>query len=122
MNSSSTQASLSLFATPLWSAGFRPFYLLGTAYGLLLMLSWLAAFAGLWAPAYPLRLWHAHEMIFGFAGAIVSGFVLTALPSWAGTREIRGGALALLTAAWLAGRIALWLAAGPARRHRRRMR
>lgn len=110
MNTSSTQLSLSSFASPLWSAGFRPFYLLGTAYGLLLMLSWLAAFTGWWAPAYPLRLWHAHEMIFGFAGAIVCGFVLTALPSWAGTREIRGGELALLTAAWLAGRVALWLA------------
>ena len=95
---------------PLWSSPFRPFYLLGTTYGLLLMLVWLGAHAGLWnlpdAGGSP-WLWHGHEMVFGFAAAIIGGIVLTALPSWAGTEEIAGRRLALLVGLWLAGRLAL---------------
>ena len=96
--------------TPLWTSPFRPFYLLGTAYGLLLMLVWMGAYAGFWSfPSVGPSpwLWHGHEMVFGFAAAIISGIVLTALPSWAGTEEISGGRLALLVGLWLAGRLAL---------------
>ena len=74
------------------------------------MLVWLGAYAGLWhLPTAGLSpwLWHGHEMVFGFAAAIISGIVLTALPSWAGTEEIRGGRLVLLVGLWLAGRLAL---------------
>lgn len=92
----------------LWRSAFRPFFLLGIPYGILvLMLGWLSAHSGIWAP--PLwagRLWHAHEMLFGFTAAILSGIVLTALPSWAGTEEIRSRRLALLVGLWLAGRLA----------------
>jgi uncharacterized protein involved in response to NO len=55
-------------------------------------------------------LWHGHEMLFGFAAAIICATVLTALPSWAGTPEIRGAPLAGLVALWLAGRVAFWAA------------
>jgi uncharacterized protein involved in response to NO len=91
---------------------FRPFFLLGPLYGVILALAWSAAWSGLGAvpAAWPLHLWHGHEMLFGFAAAMVSGFVLTALPGWAGTRELHGGALAALAAAWLAGRLAFWAA------------
>lgn len=57
--------------------------------------------------------WHSHEMLFGFAAAIVSGILLTALPSWAGTPEWQGGRLAALVALWVAGRIAFWCEALP---------
>ena len=30
------------------------------------------------------QLWHAHEMIFGFATAAIAGFFLTAVPNWTG--------------------------------------
>jgi uncharacterized protein involved in response to NO len=49
------------------------------------------------------RLWHGHEMVFGFAVAIICGLLLTALPSWAGVPEQVGGRLAFLVATWLAG-------------------
>ncbi|MCW5581158.1 MAG: NnrS family protein, partial [Luteimonas sp.] len=100
-------------ATPLLSSAFRPFYFLGTLYAPLLAAAWLGAYLGLWevsSVGTPLRLWHGHEMLFGFAAAIITGIVLTALPSWAGTEEVRGGRLALLVALWLAGRIAFWAA------------
>ena len=99
---------MKLNSAPLWAAAFRPFFLLGIPCGLAVM---AVAFA---TPQVSFdRLWHGHEMVFGFAGAIVSGIVLTALPSWAGTPEIKGRRLALLVALWLAGRVALALPASP---------
>ncbi len=95
---------------PVWHSGFRPFYLLAIIYGPLLMLYTLAVYSELLpAPStLPVFLWHGHEMIFGFASAIATGFILTALPGWAGTEEIGGARLMLLTAVWLAGRLVFW--------------
>jgi uncharacterized protein involved in response to NO len=101
-----------LGATPLLASGFRPFYLLGALYAPLLAAGGIGAFAGvvdLQATFGP-RSWHGHEMLYGFAVAIVVGTLLTALPSWAGTPEIRGAALAWLVGAWLLGRIGFWAA------------
>lgn len=103
---------------PLWSSGFRPFFLLGAAYGTLLMFAWAVALAAPEAvpwPAFAERTWHAHEMLFGFAAAIIAGVVLTALPSWPGTDEMQGPRLAWLVALWAAGRVAVWLAAASAK-------
>lgn len=109
---SSPSLRRTLISSPLWASAFRPFYFLGALYAPLLVAAWLGALLGLWSlpGEVPLKLQHGHEFIFGFAAAIITGIVLTALPSWAGTEEIRGGRLALLTALWLAGRIAFWAA------------
>lgn len=95
----------------LWSSGFRPFYLLGAAYAPLLVGGVVGAFAGvvdLAAVGNAPPLWHGHEMVFGFAVAIVFGTLLTALPSWAATPEVHGARLTLLVALWLLGRAAFW--------------
>ncbi|WP_018992073.1 NnrS family protein [Aromatoleum toluclasticum] len=100
-----------VFPAALWVSAFRPFFLLGTLYAPLLMGAWLGAWSGWWnGPVgdMPAALWHGHEMVFGFSTAIILGIVLTALPSWAGTEEIHGPRLALIVAAWLAGRLAFW--------------
>ncbi|MBW7849456.1 MAG: NnrS family protein [Rhodospirillales bacterium] len=102
-----------LLAAPVWRSGFRPFFLGGAIYGPLALAAWLVALSappGVAVP--PTVLWHGHEMLFGFAAAIVAGFVLTALPSWAGTPEVSGGRLMVLAALWLAGRMAMWGGAG----------
>ena len=91
-------------AAPVWHSGFRPFFIAAALYGPLVM---AAVFL---SPEMPAALWHGHELIFGFAVAVICGFVLTALPSWAGTPPVAGGRLMLLIAVWLAGRIAFWLA------------
>ncbi|HEX6019673.1 MAG TPA: NnrS family protein, partial [Burkholderiaceae bacterium] len=92
-------------AAPWLAAPFRPFYALGVAYAVVLM-----ALVGVdFVRAVPLAasgLWHGHEMIFGFAFALIAGTVLTALPSWAGIDETRGAPLALLVLAWVIGRAA----------------
>ncbi|MDP2824813.1 MAG: NnrS family protein [Sulfuritalea sp.] len=100
-------------SSPLWASAFRPFYFLGALYAPLLVAAWLGALLGLWnlpGGDVPLKLPHGHEFIFGFAAAIIAGIVLTALPSWAGTEEIRGGRLMLLVGLWLGGRISFWAA------------
>lgn len=99
-------------AAPVWVSAFRPFYLLGALYAPLLLAGGGGALLGLVdlpAVGSTPALWHGHEMIFGFVMAICLGTLLTALPSWAGTPEVRGGGLSLLVALWLAGRVALWI-------------
>ncbi|MBK7814834.1 MAG: NnrS family protein [Rhodocyclaceae bacterium] len=108
--------SPSLAAGAVWSSAFRPFFLLGSADGLLLMCHWLGVTAELWPGLtndLPRQLWHGHEMVFGFAAAVVVGFVLTALPSWANTTEIVGARLRWLVGLWLAGRVAMILPMPP---------
>lgn len=93
---------------PVLRLGFRPFYLGAAAFGLCAVPLWVASLRGAWsvplAPA-PL-LWHAHEMIFGFAAAVIAGVLLTAGKVWAGARTPRGAALAALVLLWLAARLA----------------
>ena len=48
--------------------------------------------------------WHRHEMLFGFVGAAIAGFILTAVPNWTGRLPIAGWPLAFLAAGWLAAR------------------
>jgi uncharacterized protein involved in response to NO len=99
-------------AMPLMASGFRPFYLFGALYTPLLALGGAGAFLGIVHLDGSLgpTLWHGHEMVFGFATAIVVGTLLTALPSWAGTPETRGSPLVWLISTWLLGRIAFWAA------------
>jgi len=101
-----------------FSAGFRPFFLLGAAWAAIAVPVWLAAYMhGYVLPgALPAMVWHAHEMIYGYALAAVTGFLLTAIPNWTGRLPLRGAPLAGLAALWLAGRVALLASAsiGPA--------
>ncbi|MCB1675945.1 MAG: NnrS family protein [Halioglobus sp.] len=103
-----------MFFLALWRSPFRPFFLLGALYGTALLLSWIAVYTGLLPPLWHAHsalpsLYHQHEIIFGFSTAIIFGFILTALPSWAGTVELVGARLALLTLIWAAGRVAVLL-------------
>ena len=96
---------------PILRGGFRPFFFFGAAWGVVALALWLCALlAGLELPtAIDALAWHRHEMLFGFVGAIVAGFLLTAIPNWTGRLPIAGIPLAALVALWLAARLAvLW--------------
>lgn len=111
MNEMNNSMASGFFSAPFWQSAFRPFYLFGVIYGLGVMGLWLLTTLGtvdFIPPMGSLQLWHGHEMVFGFSGAVVAGFILTALPGWAGTEEIRGGRLALLVLLWFLGRIAVY--------------
>ena len=88
--------------------GFRPFFLLAGAYAAVGMAAWLWAYITGSSPlqSLPPQVWHSHEMLFGFVGAAVAGFVLTAVPSWTGSRGFAGVPLIALVVLWCAGRIA----------------
>ncbi len=93
---------------PVLRLGFRLFYIAGTLFAALALPLWLAMFCGqtAWTPNLPPLLWHAHEMLFGFAVAIIVGFLLTAAKAWTGVPTPRGPALAALVLLWLAARVA----------------
>jgi len=92
---------------PLFGYGFRPFFL-AAALAAVALVPWWAGSLTLGVPlpqAWPASLWHAHEMLFGFIGAALAGFLLTAVPSWTGRRGFAGWPLAILAGIWLLGRL-----------------
>lgn len=97
----------------LLSHGFRPFFLLGALYAGATILFWLPLFHGqletssVFAPVD----WHVHEMLFGYLAAILTGFLLTAIPNWTGRLPVQGLPLLGLVLLWLAGRIAVFWSA-----------
>ena len=93
---------------PLLRLGFRPFYLGAAAFAALAVPLWVAAWFGqiTLSTALAPMLWHGHEMLFGFAVAVIIGFLLTAGQAWTGLATPRGPALGGLVALWLAARVA----------------
>lgn len=93
----------------LLSYGFRPFFLFGAAYAGLALLIWLPLYEGHFALAtgFAATDWHAHEMLYGYAAAIVAGFLLTAIPNWTGRLPLNGWPLLVLVGTWAAGRLAV---------------
>lgn len=100
-----TAAAIRAYRGPaVFSIGLRPFFLFSAL--------WSAIAAPLWVYAFlnggPVGLgWHVHEMLFGYAGGIIVGFLLTAVPNWTGRLPVVGLPLALLFSLWLAGRAAM---------------
>ena len=107
-------------AYPFFRGGFRPFFFGGAAWALIALTLWICSLTGeisLRTALDPLA-WHRHEMLFGFVGAVIGGFLLTAVPNWTGRLPIAGWPLGGLFALWVAARMAmlfssvtgLWLA------------
>ena len=100
-----TAAAIRAYRGPaVFSVGLRPFFLFAAL--------WSAVAAPLWLYAFfsggPVGLsWHVHEMLFGYTGGVVVGFLLTAVPNWTGRLPVVGPPLALLFGLWLAGRAAM---------------
>lgn len=104
--------SILSFQHPLWQAGFRPFFPLAAGAGAVLPLAWISLLLGQWSWSGSVLgisgvHWHAHEMFFGFGGAVLVGFLLTASKNWVGIAGYRGRTLMLLSGLWLLERIAM---------------
>ncbi|MCJ8321475.1 MAG: NnrS family protein [Colwellia sp.] len=94
---------------PFFRLGFRPFFLSGAIFSIVAIVLWLLILKGLasFSPLGGGYWWHIHEMIFGFASAVVAGFLLTAVQNWTGVRGAQGNVLIALFVLWLTGRILL---------------
>ncbi|WP_290651230.1 NnrS family protein [Aquisalimonas sp.] len=93
--------------TALFSVGFRPFFL-GAAW---LSVAWMGVWVALilrgtaTTDPVPPILWHGHEMLFGFALAVIAGFVLTAVQNWTQRQSVNQRELVALVMLWLAARL-----------------
>jgi len=95
------------------SFGFRPFFFMAGLWAALAMILWVMLLSGhaVLPTAFDPVSWHAHEFLFGYLGAVMAGFLLTAVPNWTGSLPVTGWPLGGLTALWLLGRIAVAISA-----------
>jgi len=114
---SSGKATPSRGNAAVWSVGFRPFYIAAALFAATAVPLWIANYAGFlhFGSYLTGRAWHAHEMLFGFAPAVITGFLFTAVQNWTGQRLPHGYLLMGFVALWLAGRVTVltgpaWLA------------
>jgi len=93
----------------LLSYGFRPFFLGAALWALIAKVLWIGLLSGWWsfATGYGVIAWHAHEFLFGYIAAVMTGFLLTAIPNWTGRFPLQGRRLLALLVLWLAGRAAM---------------
>lgn len=108
MNIEDPDDNVSKGSFSLFSLGFRPFFLLAAILAPVLITVWLLKLFGMITLSnyYSSTGWHAHEMLFGYAVAVIAGFLLTAAGNWTGIKMINGWRLALLTIIFILGRIA----------------
>lgn len=88
--------------------GFRPFFLAAGLFAILAMFLWLGIYNFAWPllPAsYPATMWHAHEMVFGYAVAVGAGFLLTAVKNWTNIQTIHQQPLLILALIWFLARV-----------------
>ncbi len=97
--------------TALFNLGFRPFFLVAGIYSIFTIFVWMLVYsAGFQLPisSIPAFQWHAHEMIYGYALAVVAGFLLTASRNWTGVQTLKGKKLMALVVLWLLARVLLF--------------
>lgn len=89
--------------------GFRPFFAGASFYAIVSIVIWMGVYQQGWQlvpEGMSASLWHAHELIFGYAMAVIAGFLLTAVKNWTGEQTIQGGGLLALFMLWVLARAA----------------
>ena len=102
-----TEPQVEVTRWALWQLGFRPFFLAASLFAVLGTVVWTALYSFQWVglpAAYPAMTWHAHEMVFAYALAVIAGFLLTAVKNWTGLQTLQGYSLAALVGLWLLAR------------------
>lgn len=94
-------------AHPVWAMAFRPLYLLCALYAVVSILLWGFGYTG--TRAMSGYFWHAHEMVWGYGGAVVVAFLLTAGATWTGQPPVRGKFLMAIVGCYVLARIAAFL-------------
>jgi len=92
---------------PLFRLAFRPFFLGAGVFAVVAIFLWMLVYVhGVKISFHGMlpKTWHAHEMIFGYAMAVIAGFLLTAIKNWTGQQTLRGPGLVVLFSLWLLAR------------------
>ena len=100
---STPQTGVAIFAL-----GFRPFFLGAAVFAVLAMLAWMGLYVQgqTYQPGgVSAMVWHAHEMVYGYAVAVIAGFFLTAVRNWTGRPTASHAPLAAIFALWVAARV-----------------
>jgi uncharacterized protein involved in response to NO len=86
--------------------GFRIFFLAAAIWAAVAMANFIATLSGfeVISSAFGTVDWHVHEFLFGYTGAVIAGFLLTAVPNWTRRLPVSGGRLLFLFLLWAAGR------------------
>ena len=94
---------------PVLRGGFRPFFLAGAMWALIVVGLWVCVLSGAVTlpTAFDPLAWHRHEMLFGYLAAIIAGFLMTAIANWTGRLPVAGWQLVALAGLWLAARLAV---------------
>jgi uncharacterized protein involved in response to NO len=92
---------------------YRLLFVGSAAWALVVALLWVASYSG--ALVLPTAMdplaWHQHEMLYGFLGAAIAGFLSAAVPNWTGRPAFAGVPVALVAGWWLAARLAVLFSA-----------
>ena len=99
---------------PILNLSFRVFFSGAAVFAVLIMTLWAFVFTGhtdIAAQTLNPLYWHGHEMIYGYALAVVAGFLLTAVQTWTGVKMPYGYKLLAIFSYWLIARLS-WLAFG----------
>ncbi|WP_245798796.1 NnrS family protein [Sphingopyxis flava] len=101
-------------ASPLWlRGGYRVLFGCGALWAVIVVILWVGALGGGWR--LPIAMdplaWHQHEMLFGYLGAIIGGFVSAAMPNWTARPTVTGWRVAAVAGLWLAARLAILFSA-----------
>ena len=96
--------------SPIWLQGaFRLLFAGGALWAVVVVALWVGALDGRWAlpTAMDPLAWHQHEMLFGYLGAVIAGFLSAAIPNWTGRPVVTGWPVAAAVGLWLAARLAV---------------
>lgn len=101
---------MSAAAGPIWLRGaYRLMFAAGALWAVIVVTLWVGALGGRWT--LPLAMdplaWHQHEMLFGYLGAVIAGFLSAAIPNWTGRPTVTGWRVAAIALLWLAARVAI---------------
>lgn len=96
-----------------FQGAYRLLFAGGAFWAAFVVTVWIGAFSGRWTlpTAMDPLIWHQHEMLFGYLGAVIGGFLSAAIPNWTGRPTMTGWRVAIVIGLWFAARLAIFFSA-----------
>ena len=104
MTTIGTLATVSRAEAALADRGPHVFFVLAALFGALVLAEWVVTVRWDWVDAVPPVMWHAHELVYGFATAGMAGVICAWVPRWSGAQRVDAARVYLLIGVWLLGR------------------